>query len=282
MDSKQLREAFASRIAKEVGVRSAGLVDGLTTVPREDFVGSGPWQIMRPGKALEGYFQTPDSDLAHIYDDVLVALDATRGLNNGQPSALVHWLDDLDLGLGDRFLHVGCGVGYYTAIAGVAVGPKGSVIGIEVDPGLAQQAASLLKRYENVEVLLGDGLSELPGRFDAIFVNAGCTHPPSHWLDHMAVGGRMLIPLTVASRLENIGGGQMLFVTRRDESQYDAKFTGTVGIFHCEGARDSEANDLLARAYSGKDSHVVRRLRRDTHAIDDACWLHGPEYCLSR
>jgi len=33
-----------------------------------------------------------------------------------QPAALARWLDTLDLAPGERLLHVGCGVGYYTAI----------------------------------------------------------------------------------------------------------------------------------------------------------------------
>ena len=38
-------------------------------------------------------------------------------LNNGQPSYLAFCLDNLDLREGDRVLHVGCGVGYYTVMA---------------------------------------------------------------------------------------------------------------------------------------------------------------------
>jgi protein-L-isoaspartate(D-aspartate) O-methyltransferase len=45
-----------------------------------------------------------------------VAIDAARCLNNGQPSALARWIDAFDLCTGDRVLHVGCGVGYYTPI----------------------------------------------------------------------------------------------------------------------------------------------------------------------
>jgi protein-L-isoaspartate(D-aspartate) O-methyltransferase len=41
---------------------------------------------------------------------------------------------------GDRFLHIGCGVGYYTAIAARAVLPGGSVVGVEIDPQLAERA----------------------------------------------------------------------------------------------------------------------------------------------
>jgi protein-L-isoaspartate(D-aspartate) O-methyltransferase len=45
-----------------------------------------------------------------------VALDAAHDINNGQPSALAYWIEALDLKAGDRVYHLGCGVGYYTAI----------------------------------------------------------------------------------------------------------------------------------------------------------------------
>ena len=31
-------------------------------------------------------------------------------------------------------MHIGCGVGYYTAIIAEVVGPNGGVIGVEIDP----------------------------------------------------------------------------------------------------------------------------------------------------
>lgn len=280
MDSKDARETFARRIEREAGIKSAALVRGLATIPREDFVGSGPWKIMRPTDVEKGYVQTPDADPAHIYDTVLVALDAERQLNNGEPSSLVGWLDALKLNAGETFLHIGCGVGYYTAIASVAVSPDGKVVGVEVEPGLARQAELILASYPNIQVVRGNGTVGLPGPFDAIFVNAGCTHPLSVWLDHMAIGGRLLIPLTVESPLANIGFGLTLLITRRDD-RYDAKFTGMAGIFHCDGARTERANGLLAESLSRGNSEVVSRLRRDEHVSEASCWLHGEGYCLS-
>ena len=120
---EQARLSFAQRIQKQGGIKSSSLIHGLATAPREHFVGPGPWKIIRPAEIAKGYRLTPDDNPCHLYDNVLVALDAERLLNNGEPLALLLFLDSLDLAPGDRFLHIGCGVGYYTAIAAEAAGP---------------------------------------------------------------------------------------------------------------------------------------------------------------
>jgi protein-L-isoaspartate(D-aspartate) O-methyltransferase len=107
-DLQQARTRFAQEIQQQGHIKSAGLIEGLATVARENFVGPGPWKIVRAG----AYQLTPDDNPRHLYDDVLVALDERRMLNNGQPSALLLFLDSLNLSAGDRFLHIGCGVGY--------------------------------------------------------------------------------------------------------------------------------------------------------------------------
>ena len=153
-DLEQVRADFAEKLREIAGLRSPSLVRALATVPREAFVGPGPWKILRlpdlpsgwAGRRWAGhgghprYQLTPDDDPRHLYDMVLVALDANRTLNNGEPASLSRWLDSLDLGPGDRFLHIGCGVGYYTAIAAEMVLPRGGVVGVEVDPQLAERA----------------------------------------------------------------------------------------------------------------------------------------------
>jgi protein-L-isoaspartate(D-aspartate) O-methyltransferase len=108
---ERVRREFAQKIQAMSALRSTGLVDALGSVPREDFLGPGPWQILNLAEAERGYELTPDDDPRHLYDNVLVALDASRNLNNGEPSFLLRCLDDLDLSPRDRFLHVGCGVG---------------------------------------------------------------------------------------------------------------------------------------------------------------------------
>ena len=246
-DLQLARRRFAEEIQQQGHIKSAGLIEGLATVPRENFVGPGPWKIMRAGV----YQLTPDDNPRHLYDNVLVALDERRMLNNGEPQALLSFLDSLTLSAGDRFLHIGCGVGYYTAIAARAVAPHGTAVGVEINPTLAARAKLNLQSYGAVTVVTNNGTLDRFGTFDAIFVNAGCTRPQTIWLDQLAVGGRLLIPLTVEiPTMPGIGAGSMLLVSR-GETEYSAKFTSSVGIFHCEGARSAEEEVLLAKAFAG-------------------------------
>jgi len=279
-DLQQARTRFAQEIQQQGRIKSAELIEGLATVPRENFMGAGPWKIVRAAEMAKGYQLTPDDNPRHLYENVLVALDERRRLNNGEPLALLLFLDSLTLSASDRFLHIGCGVGYYTAITAHAVGPHGSVVAVEIDPALAARAELNLRSYGTVKVVTHNGTLDHFGTFDAIFVNAGCTRPHSIWLDQLAVGGRLLVPLTIGlPTMPGIGAGSMLLVTR-GETEYRAKFTSPVGIFHCEGARSAEEEALLAEAFAGGDQGSVCRLRRDAHESSPNCWLHASDFCL--
>jgi protein-L-isoaspartate(D-aspartate) O-methyltransferase len=277
---ERARLEFAEKIRAMSMLRSARLVEALAAVPREGFVGPGPWQILRPSEFARGYQLTPDDDPRHLYDNVLVALDARRNLNNGEPAALLRWLDDLDLAPGDRFLHLGCGVGYYTAIAAEAVA-RSTVLAVELDPHLAERARRNLEPWPNVTVVTGDGSQPLDLPFDAILVNAGATEPLPTWLDSLRAGGRLLVPMTVDLPQPGLGAGHMLLVAR-SSSAFSARFTSPVGIFNCAGARSADGADLLRQAYARGGVERVRSLRRDEHPSGPQCWLHADRFCLSR
>ena len=279
-DLKQARERFAREIQQLGNIRSEGLIEGLATVPREEFMGPGPWKIVRAVEMAQGYQTTPDADPRHLYQNVLVALDPGRRLNNGEPLGLMLFLDSLSLQPGERFLHVGCGVGYYTAIAAHALGPRGAVTAVELDPALAARAQENLQPYPTVRSIAGDGSQQRYGEFDAIFVNAGCTRPAAVWLDQLANGGRLLLPLTVSlPSMPGIGVGSMLLVTRTG-SGYAARFTSPVGIFHCEGARSTEGEAALRRAFAGGNLPSIQGLQRAAHEQGAGCRLHGEGFCL--
>lgn len=274
---EQARERFAKEIQARGHIRSGALIEGLAKVARERFMGPGPWKILK-APALQGYQLTPDDDPRHLYDNVLVAIDEQRKLNNGEPVGLLLFLDTLDLAPGERLLHIGCGVGYYTAIAAHAVGPHGRVVGVEIDPSLALRAQQNLAACSSIQVICADGARGDFGSFDAIFVNAGCTRVQPQWLKQLAAGGRLLVPLTVS--LPTGGGAGAMLLVKRQDSGYSATFTSPVGIFHCEGARSQEEEELLARAFGRGNRAAVVRLRRDAHEPGADCWLHTSGICL--
>lgn len=275
----EARSAYAEKIRGLAGVRTESLVRSLARVPREKFLGPGPWKILAVGALGAGYRDTADP--SDLYDNVLVAIDPERRLNNGEPVGLLRWLDSLELCPGDRFLHVGCGVGYYTAVAAEAVRPGGRTTGIELDPGLAERARRNVASLSDVEILAGDG-GTLAGReFDAIFVNAGATEIPAAWLDSLARGGRMMLPLTVGIPNANLGVGFMLLVRRGDDG-YTARFHSPVGVYHCAGARSDAGDARLRDLYAAGMPAGVRGLRRDRHHEAPSCDLHGDGFCISR
>lgn len=280
-----VRRNFANRIAALAQIKSIDLVEALANVPREDFVGPGPWKVMRP-PFTSRYVETPDADPTHLYDTVVVALDALRYLNNGEPSGLTAWLDALDVGRGIRFLHIGCGAGYYTAVVAHAVSSHGAVLALEADRALADIARRNLAAYVNVEVRCDTGPEVTDGQFDAVFVNAGATEILPSWLDRLAEGGRLLVPLTTTRSIRGVSGdqiglGHMLRVERR-ASSYPVRFISPVGIFHCVGARTDRGEQILLNAYQRGGLSDVQSLRRDSHDEQPACWLHASSFCLSR
>jgi len=282
-DLPTLRRRYAESLRTAANLRSKALVDAFARVRREDFLGPGPWQIMVPPPNLGPYVTTPDADPAHLYQDVLVAIDAARMLNNGHPASLAAWFDALELESGDRVLHVGCGVGYYTAVLAETVGADGQVTGVELDAELAARARANLAYLPNAAVRQGDGATLDTGPRDAIFINAGTNLPQPLWLDRLTSGGRLLLPLTASwdeHETNTHGLGLMLKVTRQAGS-YSARFISPVGIFPCIGARSLEADRHLRTAFARGDSEAVRSLRRDRHEPSETCWFHWSEGCLS-
>ena len=289
MNLIDIRQFFAEEIRVVANLQTDALVDAFAKVPREHFLGPGPWQIANPdacgsniGGVMKGstYRVTDDASPKHVYHNVAIAIDPSRKLNNGHPSSIALWLEALELKEGDHVLHVGCGVGYYTAIIAEVVGPNGHVTGIEIDPDLASRARKNLGYLDHVEVLQTDG-----GKFnfqpnDALFINAGATHVRSDWLDNLRPGGRLLVPLTFAADPNANGMGFMLKVTYERQS-YAARFLSPVMIFPCIGSRNEESNQRFLEAMKRGTWGSVQSLRRESHEPSDTCWLHGDNFCLS-
>jgi len=235
-----------------------------------------------PGGEPE-YVLTPTAELSHLYQDVVVAIDPVRGLNNGQPSFLAFCIDSLDLGVGQRVIHIGCGVGYYTAIMAETVGASGYVLGVEIDPELAARARENLSHLPQVEISHADGSTLSPVEFDAIFVNAGVTELKRGWLEALAPRGRMLVPLTTHfdnAQNAEVGLGKILKLVRKPNG-FSAQLVSDVGIYNCTGARAIETHEALRISLARDDTDAVQSLRLDVHKVDSNCWLHTHSFCLS-
>jgi protein-L-isoaspartate(D-aspartate) O-methyltransferase len=232
------------------------------------------------------YEDTPDADPAHLYQDVLVALDPKRQLNNGLPSAVVRWIDAIDIKLGEHVVHAGCGTGYYTAIIAHIVGDAGRVTAVEFDPNLAERARANLRPFACVEVVAGDATRYDPGPVDAIFVSAGATHPCALWLDSLKPSGRLMFPLVrwPEGGVIGIGGAGWGVMMRIEclQTGYAAKWLAPTGHFPCFGGLDPEADRRLAEALANNGLTDVCTLRRESQTPEESCLLHGEGYCFSK
>jgi protein-L-isoaspartate(D-aspartate) O-methyltransferase len=252
------------------------VVNAFAAVAREQFVGPGPWRIKSPMDLAE-YWTTDDDDPSQVYHNVLVALDESRGINNGQPSLWAYLFDHLDLMPGEQVLHLGCGTGYYSAIIAELVGSAGRVTAVEIDATLAQRAQAALADWPQVTMIHADGAGTSFEPVDAIVASAGATHPPLSWLEALRPGGRLLFPMTTLRD----GPGAMLLVKRRAENGFAARFLCRAGFIDFHGVRDPATSRRLAAALRRDQGAAVKSLRRDNHREDATCWLHGRGWCLS-
>jgi protein-L-isoaspartate(D-aspartate) O-methyltransferase len=274
-----LRRSYARQVTFFGGVANEALEAAFGTVRREAYLGPGPWKILRwPG----GYLTTPDADPAWLYADVLVAIAPERHLNNGQPSAHAIWIGAAGPGPGEHVVHVGAGVGYFSAIMAQMVGSSGALTAIEFDGDLAARAAVNLAGAPGATVVHGDGSAIAFAPADVIYVNAGASRPADRWLDGLKEGGRLILPLTTNANFSFANSrptGAVFKITRRGDA-FDAAFIGPIGVFPCEGARDEASEQALAAAFEKGGFEKVKGLLRTDDVPDDDCWVKAPGWSL--
>ena len=268
------RRFFADLIT--ANVPNPRVTEAFATVPREHFLGPGPWRIF----AGTRYISTPGDDPAFLYQDVTVAIAEEQQINNGQPVLHAVNLATLNPQPGETAVHVGAGTGYYTALLARLVGSEGKVFAYEIEAELAARAKANLADRENVTVYQHSGAEAPLPACNLIYVNAGATAPLDVWLDALLPGGRLLFPLTPDATSGMPGAGGMLLVTRTPAGSFHARFIMPVMFIPCVGARDAETAKKLAAAFQRGDMRNVRSLRRD-NSPDETCWCSGQGWWLS-
>jgi protein-L-isoaspartate(D-aspartate) O-methyltransferase len=279
-----VRRAYAKHVLANANVDDARVEAAFAAVRREHFLGPGPWPMLRwPHR----YVPTPSDDPVYLYQDALVGIIPERGLNNGQPWLHAMLIAAAPARQGQHVVHIGAGVGYYTAILAHMVGASGRVTAIEFDSGLAERLAANFAGQPNVRALPGDGAQIEFDPADVIYVNAGATRPADIWLDRLNDGGRLILPLTsdkgFGENPENIPiqrRGAVFGIVRRDK-EFLAKWLSAVAIFPCEGARDAGSERALAAAFEKGGWERVTRLYRRGDLPGEQCWLSAPDWALA-
>ena len=131
----------------------------------------------------------------------------------------------------------------------------------------------------------GDAANGIGGPFDGILVNAGVTHPLDSWLDALAPGGRLMLPITATMPATgaHIGKGVALLVTRHDGPRWSARAIAMVAVYSAVGVRDDSLNERVGKALMSGPARwqAVTELRRDPHEPGETCWLHLPGCCFA-
>jgi len=169
------------------GIEDQRVLDAMRRVPRHVFV--------------------PDQLARYAYDDRPLPID--DGQTISQPYIVALMLEAARIGPEDAVLDVGTGSGYAAAVAAQLAH---RVVSIERKPGLAIEAAATLDALGyRVEVVTGDGTLGWPAGapYDAIVAAATGPSVPSAWVDQLAAGGRIVMPVGRS------GGAQHLAVFER-------------------------------------------------------------------
>ncbi len=229
----EVKRFYAQLMAASSGSTDPRLERIFELVPREAFLSPGPWRISHNHR----HFETPSADPAFLYQNTLVALDAEKGINNGEPFLHAAWIGKAAPQPGETIIHVGAGTGYYTAILAMLVLPDGRVHAFEIEKKLAAKARSNLEPFENARVVAADAVTRKLPACDLIYVNAGIVAPPTQWLAALRPAGRMVFPWRPSGKI-----GLAMLVTRT-AAGFSCEPFMTSWFIPCVGASETGPND---------------------------------------
>jgi protein-L-isoaspartate(D-aspartate) O-methyltransferase len=247
-DLDEIRSFYARLMVCASRSSDARLERIFELVPREAFLPPGPWKI----RVAETYLETPSADPAYLYQNMLVALDADKGINNGEPFLHAAWIGAVAPQPGETITHIGAGTGYYSAILSMLVLAGGCVNAFEIDEGLARAARRYLEPFENVSVVAGDAVSLRLPPSDLIYVNAGVLAPPLHWLQVLRLGGRLIFPWRPSNTV-----GIAALVTRT-ASGFELRPLMQAWFIPCVGASEAAPNSAPIDPIAAWRSRSIR------------------------
>ena len=159
---------------QEQGIRDLAVLKAIDETPRHLFV--------------------PKAVRHRAYEDS--ALPIGNGQTISQPSIHARYLELLHLTGTEKVLEIGTGSGYQTVLLSHLAA---QVFSIERVAPLLESARAIIQQLgaRNISLLLGDGTLgwRQYAPYDAILVSAAAPDVPQAYIDQLAEGGRLLIPL---------------------------------------------------------------------------------------
>jgi protein-L-isoaspartate(D-aspartate) O-methyltransferase len=184
-DSRTYRYDLVAKLLAGGQMRTTRIASAFEAVPRELFV---------PGVALEDVYRSSEA--------ILVKRIAGVGVSSASaPDVMACMLEQLQPQAGQRVLEIGAGTGYNAALLAHLVGHSGSVVTVDIDADLVAAAREHLSAsgFGRVQVVQGDGaLGYAAGApYDRIMLTASSRDLAPAWLEQLAPGGRLLLPLAL-------------------------------------------------------------------------------------
>ncbi len=134
-------------------------------------------------------------DIAH--QDKLIDLGYGEVMTN--PTTIAKQLQIFNPHYGGKYLHLGAGTGYVSAILAFVAGDKGRVYALERIQWLWEQARSSIQNYpqiNNLDILYRDASEGLADKapFDGILFSYAVDAIPEVITQQLAVGGKLVAP----------------------------------------------------------------------------------------
>ena len=177
---------------------------------------------------------------------------------------------------GEHVVHIGAGVGYYSAILAHMVGESGQVTAIEYDPNLAARLVANFVGQANVRTVHGDGTKIDFNPADVIYVNAGVTRPLDLWA-RPALGWREADP----GADQGQGRGRRVVPHRATRRRVPRQVDFRGRSLPVRGRARCRVERALVAALEKGGWERVTRLHRRGDVPEEQCWLAGLDWCLA-
>ena len=279
-----VRRAYARQMLAIVGVDSPAIEAAYAVVPREVFLGPPPWTA----SSRYGAHRLAGADPVVLYQDLVIALNSARGVNNGSPSLHAKFLEALAPKLGEHIVHVGVSAGYYRADPAELVGPAGQVTAVEFDAALAELAEIFPSARPNVRVVHDDG-ARWPGNPGRRGLCQFRRVASVRSLDRgLGAGRASRLPLGVPGpKRANSGGrhsdrGAALRIERRGDG-YAARAVSTAYFVCAEGEFEANAEEVERLAPPSRQAASTGpQPDLEPPALFGRCWFAGKDWALCR